>query len=389
MNPIIPSILDTDHYKITMGQVVFNQFPNALVRYEFINRGKTSFPPGFDKALRAQIQMMAALRLAGEEAQWYRDAVRYLKPTYIEWLQGYRFNPDEVTITQEGGDLRVTIEGPWYRTILWEVSLLSLISELYYRLSGIEPDAEWEQRAEQKAKRMAHAGLHWIDFGSRRRFSLTVQEEVNIRMKAFPGLFLGSSNPYICKRHGLTPMGTFAHEGPMAMQSLYGPRMCSRIWMDAWVREYNGDLGIALTDTLTTPVFLRYFDMFHAKLFDGVRIDSGDPVEVAEMVLAHYDSMNIPTRSKRFVFSDSLDDERAIALHRRFSDRCMVTAGIGTFLTNDCGARPLNMVIKLVAADLGVGFHDLVKLSDDIGKHTGQTSAIELCQRDLGLVGRK
>lgn len=386
MEPVIPSILDTDHYKITMGQVVFNQFSNIRVRYRFFNRGKTPFPAGFAAALQDQIHKMADLRLNSEEANWYGKAARYLKPTYLEWLQGYRYDPEDVTVAQDGGDLRIEIEGLWYRTIFWEVPLMSIVSELFFRMSNIRPDAAWEDRLKLKSDRMAEAGVHWVDFGSRRRFSLVVQDRVNAHMKQFKGLFLGCSNPYICKRQDLVPVGTYAHEGPMAMQSLHGPKLCNRIWMDTWVREYRGDLGIALTDTVTTPIFLQDFDLYYSKLFDGVRIDSGDASAVAEMMLAHYEERKIDARSKRIIFSDSLNDTKAIELHRQFEGRCMMQAGIGTFLTNDCGARPLNMVIKLVAANFGSGFVETVKLSDDVGKHTGGAPVVELLQRELGLL---
>jgi nicotinate phosphoribosyltransferase len=186
-------------------------------------------------------------------------------------------------------------------------------------------------------------------------------------------------------KHGLAPQGTFAHELPMALQAKVGFRSCNRVAMDTWVRHYRGDLGIALTDTVTTDVFLRDFDKYYAKLFDGVRLDSGDPAGVAERFLAHYERLKIETFAKILVFSDSLNTDKALALHERFKGRVKTTMGIGTHLSNDVGHKPLNIVIKLSEADFGDGWVGLVKLSDDPGKHTGNPDDVATARRVLGL----
>jgi nicotinate phosphoribosyltransferase len=404
---IIPSLLDTDHYKITMGQVVFNQFPGARVHYEFINRGRTPFPPGFAKDLCHEVRQLADLQATPREIAWLqrigtRDEERgtsepphpspltprpCFKRTYLEWLAHYRFNPEEVAIRQSGGNLDIAVEGPWYRTIFWEIPLLSLVSELYFR--QCRPLEGWIERIETKAERMAAAGVHWADFGTRRRFSLAVQDKVNEVMSAYRPLFLGTSNPFLAMKYGLTPIGTYAHEAPMAMQALSGLVTCDKQWIDAWVREYDGDLGIALTDTLTTDYFLRSFGRKEAKLFDGVRQDSGQPRVIAERIIAHYQALDIDPRSKRIIFSDRLTDDSIIALHRQFSSRIMVSGGIGTYLTNDVGHQPLNIVIKLTAADSGHGFVPVVKLSDDAGKHTGDARRLTAVYAELGLALNK
>ena len=380
--PLIPSLLDNDLYKFTMGQVT-HDFADVAVRYKFINRDRRPFPPGFADALRGHVEAMADLRLTAPEYEWVRCCAPWLKLGYLQWLRQFRFDPSQVRIEQEGADLRVSVEGPWIETIYWEVPLMALISQLYFK--DTPPAADWEQRLGAKAERLAGAGVNWIDFGTRRRFSLAVQDRVNEISKPYGPLFRGTSNPYLAMRHNLTPQGTFAHELPMALQAKVGARMCNRAALDVWVNQYRGDLGIALTDTVTTDVLLRDFDSYYAKLFDGVRIDSGDPAEVGERFVAHYQRLKIDPASKILVFSDALNTDKAIALHERFKGRAKVTAGIGTHLTNDVGHKALNIVIKLTHADFGHGPVGLIKLSDEPGKHTGDPADIQAAKHVLGL----
>ena len=380
---ILQSFFDTDHYKITMGQVIFHQFPRVGAKYQFINRAGTLFPESFAETLRGQVRDLADLQVRPEEIAWLLDHVRYLKPTYLEWLQHYRFNPEEVAIRQQKGDLSIEVRGPWYHTVFWEVPLLALVSELYFR--GRRPAADWQERITAKSAKMAAAGVHWADFGTRRRFAYAVQEKVVELMRGYRPLFLGTSNPYLAMKFDLTPVGTYAHEGPMAMQVPAGVRGCNQAWIDAWVREYEGDLGIALTDTVTSAYFFRHFSRRDTKLFDGIRQDSGSPSAIAELAIQHYQSLNVDPRSKRIIFSDSLTDDKIIALHEQFRERIKVTGGIGTFLTNDVGHTPLNIVMKLVAADFGDGLRPVVKLSDDPGKYTGEAPLVAAALRDLGL----
>lgn len=283
--PLLPSLLDNDLYKFTMGQVA-HDYGDAIVRYQFINRDRRPFPTGFGNRLRAAVDQLSDLRLTTDEHAWLRCCAPWLKPTYIDWLANFRYDPRQVQIDQHGDDLRIGVEGRWVETIYWEVPLLALVSELYF--SGVAPDSEWKDRLRQKAERLAAAGVNWIDFGTRRRFSYAVQDDACTILKPYAPLFRGTSNPYLAFKHGMSPQGTFAHELPMALQAKVGPANANRAALDAWVAHYRGDLGIALTDTLTTGVFLRDFDTFYAKLFDGVRLDSGDPFEAGERILEHY-----------------------------------------------------------------------------------------------------
>ncbi len=390
--PIIHSMLDDDLYKINMGSVVFHLFPRAVVTYEFFNRGKTPFPKGFANALQYQIEALAKVRLTSDEADWL-SGIPYIRPTYVEWLAGYQMNPGEVDISQDfDGHLHIKIEGPWYRTIYWEVKLMAIISELYFRMTGQTMDDDWAKRINVKSHKLEDSGCHWIDFGTRRRYSLEVQNEVVLEMKKRKG-FLGTSNPYLAFKHGVTPQGTYAHECIMAMSALYGVRMADIMWRKHWSDHYEGNVGVALTDTFTTDVFLRNFGTYDARLFDGCRQDSGDPVEWGIKMLDHYKKLGIVPLNKRFVFSDNLNVDKAVALNCKFSHVAQPVFGIGTNFTNDVfsneqkerGFRPLNMVIKMTSADFGFGPVNVVKLSDDAGKYTGNADTIRRVKEELGI----
>ena len=377
-------MLDTDLYKINMGSVAFHLFPRAIVTYEFINRGGTKFPKGFAYELKEQISEMQMLALTKSEGDWLKK-IPYMRPTYVEWLQGYQYDPDEVFVEQNGGDLKVQIRGPWYRTIYWEVPLMAIISELYFKMTNQDMDSQAYSRISAKAKKLSDAGCHWIDFGTRRRYSFEIQDAVVNVMRHSPG-FLGTSNPYLAYLHNVTPHGTYAHESVMAMSALYSVRMANKMWMKHWSEHFDGNVGVALTDTFTTEVFLRDFGTYEGRLFDGVRQDSDDPYKWGETMIAHYQKLNIPMSNKRLVFSDSLDTDKYIGWDTTFRKWGQPIGGIGTHFTNDCGVKPLNMVIKMTGADFGHGMVDVVKLSDNKGKHTGKPEAIELAKRELGIV---
>jgi len=388
---LISSILDTDWYKITMASVVFHQFPDAIVEYSFINRGKTTFPPNFDKELIHQIKLLSNLHLTTEEQSWL-NTIPYIRKTYIEWLAGYRINPNEVEIIQHGGELKITIRGLWYRTIFFEVPLMSLISELYFIMTGQEKFDDWKVKIYTKAVKLSTNYCRWIDFGTRRRYSFEVQDKVVEMMKDYKG-FLGTSNPYLAMKHKVAPQGTYAHESIMAMSALYGVIMANHMWMKHWADYFGGNLGVALTDTFTTEQFLNDFGSYEARLFDGVRQDSGDPTEWGNRMLKHYSDLGIQTTNKRFVFSDNLNDDKYIELARKFQPFAQPVGGIGTFLSNDVfsqeqkmkGFKPLNMVIKMTRANFGYGWRNVVKLSDDKGKHTGEKGAIQSTKEQLGI----
>lgn len=374
---IISSLLDNDFYTLTVGQVAFKSFPTLNVQYQFINRNGTPFPDGFINELNHQLELMKGLRFTQPELDWLKF-LGYFSDEYLKWLSEYQFNPSELTINQNNGILTIIINGSWVRTIMWEVPLLSLISELYYRILGLKPKNWWKDKILKKAQNLDDGSCLWIDFGTRRRFSFDVQNQVVSTMKYFKG-FLGTSNIFLAFKHNIKPNGTMSHQGPMAMMAKYGIVNANRKWMKYWKETYGEKLLIYLVDTFTTDHFLSQFNQADALVWDGLRQDSGDPSEWMDKILKHYNGLDVPTTNKKFIFSDSLTDETYKELSLKYRNYATIVGGIGTALSNDCGHKPLNIVVKLISAD----GKDVVKLSDHKGKHTGKPEAIRLVKEQL------
>jgi nicotinate phosphoribosyltransferase len=390
---VIKSLLDTDFYKVTMGAVVFKEFSDIDAQYEFINRAGTKFPANFENELRENIEKLSKLRLTPEESSWLSN-IPYLNRSFLDWFATYQFDPSELSISTESDQLKITVKGPWYRTIFWEIPLMSLISEIFFRNVPKAPD--WKNRIEFKARELSDFGCNWIDFGSRRRFSFEVHDQVVNTMRTFRG-FLGTSNPYLAYRYGIQPIGSIAHEFIMAISGLYGARGANKRAMEIWSSYFRGELGIMLSDTFGTAQFIKEFSKYDACLFDGIRQDSGDPSEWMDTkIIPHYRRLNVPLANKKIIFSDNLNVEKYKALHSKYVGMCLPTGGIGTHLTNDCfseeqksaGLRPLNMVIKLtqVKNKSCQEWTPVVKLSDDAGKHTGLPEVVTRVKAELGIV---
>ena len=383
---MIQSILDNDLYKFTMQQAVHALYPRAEVRYEFINRGNTLFPENFSKHLQQQVERMGKLRIIDKEIEYLRSTCYFLTPVYLDFLSHYRFSPENVIIKQSGGDLRVTIDGPWYKTILWEVPLLALICELYYMLQPPKTLSREERRLRnvEKGKLLKEAQVDFAEFGTRRRFSAQNQKDVIADILSISdNTMIGTSNVFWAKQYGIKPIGTHAHEWFMFHAAEYGYKRANMAAIDAWSTVYRGHLGIALTDTYTTELFLQSFDSIKARLFDGVRQDSGDPYAFIDKLVAHYQKLRINPLTKTIVFSDGLDTEQAISIKKYCQGKINASFGIGTNLSNDIGPKPLNIVIKLSSSrrNAETDWMPMVKLSDERDKHTGETDEIELCLR--------
>ncbi|MBN2892819.1 MAG: nicotinate phosphoribosyltransferase [Bacteroidales bacterium] len=386
---MIHSILDNDLYKFTMQNAIINLFPRAKVKYEFINRGKTKFPNGFAEELQEAVNNLSKIELSVPEKEFLQKTCYYLPPTYFDFLTGYKFNPKEVKISQYQGDLDIEIEGFWYRTVMWEVPLMALISELYFKMTGAEPFEEEKiiEITSEKAEIFKNMEISFADFGTRRRFSHINHDLVVKTLKeTAPNSFVGSSNVYFAYKYNLIPIGTHAHEWFMFHGAKYGFKMANKLALENWVKIYRGDLGIALSDTFTTEAFFRAFDTKLAKLFDGVRQDSGDPIEFAEKTIAHYKSLRIDPLSKSIVFSDALNPEKVEEITNHCKGKIKFSFGIGTNLTNDVGVKPLNIVIKITEAEPeGWEWIPTIKLSDSKGKHTGDEETITIAKKTLDL----
>ena len=391
MKSLITSLLDTDLYKISMGQFVLFQYPDVKVRYKLFNRGGTVFPDGFGQRLQEEVEKMAELSSDSSEIEFLYKTCPWIKPAYLEWLSTYRFDPKEVRIIGNGQNLEISVEGPWFRSIYWEVPLMAIISEIFFVMSNQPPIAGWQETASIKANILLNQGIGWADFGTRRRYSYTVQETVLRQARVNPegrkGGLVGTSNVHFAHKLGLKPIGTMAHEIFMVLGAISGYPIANRRTMEGWVKEFDGRLGIVLPDTFTTDVFLRDFSRQFAKQFDGVRQDSGNPEKFVEKITAHYMSLGIDPREKTIVFSDGLTTKRTLELSEYCRNRIMCSFGIGTSFTNDVGVKPLNIVIKVVAAQKpGHPWLPCGKLSDDPGKWTGEDPAVfKVIQATLGL----
>ncbi len=384
----LQSILDNDFYKFTMQQCVVKIFPRAKAKYQFINRGRHTFPEGFSEALRKSVDAIASLKLSKEEKQWLYNTCPYLDPVYLDFLEGYRYDPSEVKIIQHQDELQVTIEGYWYRTILWEVPLLCLISENFYALQRLdrENDKTIIEKTKNKIETYGELGVTVAEFGTRRRYSYKVHELVVSTLKKYGRTFVGTSNVHLARINNTKPIGTHAHEWFMFHAAKYGFKMANSMALENWVSVYRGDLGIALSDTFTTDEFYEVFDKKFSKLFDGVRHDSGDPLEFADKTIAHYKNLGINPLTKTIIFSDALDLEKVKRIVAYCQNNIGISFGIGTDFTNDVGLKPMNIVIKMTEAlPEAEPWTPVIKLSDVPGKHSGDEKMIELAREVLGI----
>ncbi len=387
---MIQSILDNDLYKFTMQQAVHMLYPRAQVEYEFTNRGNTPFPDGFASRLKTKIEEMASLSLSKEQKTYLEDTCYFLTPVYLDFLETYSYDPREVSINQDKGDFSLLVKGPWYRTILWEVPLMALISETFFSMTapGTLPLKDIKTINKSKAAILAENNVRFADFGTRRRFSSNTQKMmITDILSNKHNTLIGTSNVHLAKEFNIKPIGTMAHEWVMFHAALVGYKMANTLAKDAWIKVFKGDLGIVLTDTYTTDVFLSSFDTYNAKLFDGVRHDSGDPIDFINKIIHHYEKHRVDPSTKTIVFSDGLNIDKAVAIHNECKGKIRDSYGIGTNLTNDVGEIPLNIVIKLSRCQTGPGkpWQHTVKLSDDKGKNTGNQSEVETCMKILNV----
>lgn len=390
--PIIQSVLDTDLYKFTTSYAYSKLYPRAYGQFRFIDRAKTVYPAGFAEALRAEIRAMAELSLTRDEALFLSRELPYLPPTYIDFVRGFRFDPEEVQVEQDDeGKLSITAEGLLYRVTLWETPLLALVSELYFRMTSAEPDMPYAEAAIiAKAKKLREHGITFSMFGMRRRFSAELEDRVTELLKEHSGdNFYGTSNVYYAYKHGLRVSGTHPHEWIQFHGAMFGYKMANYMAMEDWINVYDGDLGTVLTDTYTTDVFMSNFSKKHAMLFTSLRHDSGDPLLFTDKVIARYRELRVDPTIKYIIFSDGLDPDRAIEIANYCGGRIGASFGIGTNFSCDVGndVRPRNIVMKLWKCKMTEKdrWHPCVKLSDVDGKHTGEPEEIELAQRTLGL----
>ena len=377
MEPIIRSLLDTDLYKFTMLQVVLHKFPQTHSVYQFRCRNleDTVYPlTDILDDLNEQLDYLCELRFQDDELQYLRN-LRFIKSDFVDYLELFQLKRRFIRAgIDDQGRLDIHIEGPMVQALMFEIFVLAIVNELYFkRVHSEEVLAEGERRLQAKLQllkqyeqQIDNSPFLVSDFGTRRRYSLTWHKHIVEEFyQAAPNVFRGTSNVMLAKELGITPIGTMAHEFLQAFQALdVRLRNFQKAALEAWVQEYRGDLGIALTDVVGMDAFLRDFDLYFAKLFDGLRHDSGDPYEWGDKADAHYQKLKIDSKTKMLTFSDGLDLQRAWDLYQYFKDRFKVSFGIGTNLTNDMGIKPLNIVLKLVECN----GQSVAKISDSPGK---------------------
>ncbi|WP_312966826.1 nicotinate phosphoribosyltransferase [Acinetobacter gerneri] len=379
MSQIIHSLLDTDLYKFTMLQVVLHKFPQTHSVYHFRcrNLDDTVYPlTDILDELNEQLDYLCELKFTDDELTYLRK-FRFIKSDFVDYLELFQLKRRFIKAgIDEQGRLDIWVEGPMVQAMMFEIFVLAIVNELYFkRIRSDEVLLEGERRLQAKVALLQKFETEQnpndppflvSDFGTRRRYSLDWQRHViQTFHKAVPNVFRGTSNVLIAKEMGIFPIGTMAHEFLQAFQALdVRLRDFQKAALETWVQEYRGDLGIALTDVVGMDAFLRDFDLYFAKLFDGLRHDSGDPYEWGDKAYEHYRKLKIDTKTKMLTFSDGLNLQAAWDLHQYFKDRFKVSFGIGTNLTNDMGQKPLNIVLKLVECN----GQSVAKISDSPGK---------------------
>lgn len=372
---IIKSLLDTDLYKITMMQAVYDLFPNVKVRYKFKCRNEgIDFKPFIDK-INSEIDYLCSLSFTTDELNYLakmesRHGTRIFKPMFLNFLKDFNLPRNSIIASiDEDGELSIKTKGTWLSTILFEVPVLAIVNECYFsQFKKEDAFIEGRKRVDEKVKFLKlNPGFSFAEFGTRRRFSSEWHSEALELFVAKAGESLaGTSNVLMAKEFGLTPIGTMAHEWLQAGQGLTNLRDSVMYMIEAWTKVYRGDLGIALTDVISSRIFFEDFDLMHSKLFDGVRHDSGDPYKYGRMVIDHYRKFSIDAWTKTIVFSDGLDIRKGIDLWRTFTMPKIIKSsyGIGTNITNDLGIPALNIVMKMVECN----GQPVAKISDTPGK---------------------
>ncbi|WP_448153092.1 nicotinate phosphoribosyltransferase [Castellaniella caeni] len=357
--PVIESLLDTDLYKFTMWQAMLHRHPAAQAEYQFICRNRPEHPLAeLADEIEQQIDHLCSLGFRQDELD-YLSSLRYIKSDFVDFLSLFHFQRRFIDVSVQGDMLSIVARGPQVHVMGFEIFVLAIVNELYFRRYQTPDVLDEGRRRLQEKIQLLHAfsqeaprrfPLAISDFGLRRRFSRAWQTEVVERLRAaVPQYITGTSNVALAKSHGLIPVGTMAHEYLQSYQAFGKVRLrdFQRAALEDWVQEYRGDLGVALTDVVGMDAFLADFDLYFAKLFDGLRHDSGDPIAWGEKAIAHYQKLRIDPASKRFVFSDGLNLPQALNIYRHFADRVQLAFGIGTNLSNDLGPQPLNIVMKL------------------------------------------
>ena len=381
------SILDNDLYKFSTSWAYMKLYPEAEGTFTFIDRNNTKYSSIFVRNLEIELAKLSSLHLTDKELNWCIEHIPYIPRCYWEWLKQFNFEINKIKISlDEMSHLHIDVTDKLYKATLYEVPILAIVSELSNKDNNINLN-EVILKLDNKIKLANEHNLKFSEFGTRRRFSSTVHECVVKRLSEKSLTCVGTSNVYLAMIHLMTPIGTFPHEWIMFHGAIWGYQEANYLGMRDWVRTYDGDLGIFLMDTYTSKVGLRNMSLKFAKLFDGVRCDSGDEFKIGNEVIKRYKELGIDPTTKTIVFSNALDFDKYLDIHNYFAGRIRISAGIGTNLTNDTGYEPANIVMKLSKCRINANQDEVscIKISDDLGKHTGLDNEVELAKYILNI----
>lgn len=386
---IVRTLLDTDLYKFTTSYAYIKLFPYAMGTFSFNDRNETEYTEEFLEALKSEFNKLSRLRLTEEELEYMTRNCRFLPRVYWEWLSSFRFDPDKIAVSlDEQHHLHIEVTDYLYKVTLYEVPLLAIVSEIKNQFLNRIPDKESIiGKLAGKVKLSNEHHMPFSEFGTRRRFSLDVHDIVVAYLKEHARYCTGTSNCYLAMKYDMRPMGTHPHEWFMFHGAQFGYKHANYMALENWVNVYDGDLGTALSDTYTSDSFLSNFSRKQAKLFDGVRCDSGDEFEFIDRLIARYKELGIDPQTKTIIFSNALDFEKALHIFDYCKGKIRCSFGIGTNLTNDTGYQPSNIVMKLSRCKMNLNqeWRECVKLSDDMGKHMGSNAEVEACLYELRL----
>ena len=384
---IITTLLDTDLYKFTTSYAYIKLFPYAIGTFSFKDRDNTVYNEAFLAAVKEEIVRLSEIALRQEELEYMVKNCRFLPQLYWEWLSSFRFDPEKIDVSLDSdGHLHIEITDYMYKATLYEVPILAIVSETKNQFYGHKADLDLViARLDEKIELSNEYKLAFSEFGTRRRFSFDVQNAVIGRLKENAQYCTGTSNCYYAMKYRMKMMGTHPHEWFMFHGAQFGYKHANYLALENWVQVYDGDLGTALSDTYTFDAFLSNFSRKQAKLFDGVRCDSGNEFEFIDRLTARYREFGIDTTTKTIIFSNALDFQKAIAIQDYCKGKIRCAFGIGTNLTNDTGYTPMNIVMKLTQCKMNANqqWRECVKLSDDIGKHIGSDKELNACLYEL------
>ena len=386
---MILSILDTDLYKFSTSYAYMKLYPEATGTFKFCDRNKLVFDMEFVELLKMEFAKLSRIKLTLNEKEWCIKHIKYIPVVYWEWLERFHFDMDKILCWLDSeGHLQIEVTDNLYKVTLYEVPILAIVSELLTKKQGLINISDSIDKLDIKINIANEHSLKFSEFGTRRRASSNIHELIVQRLKEkCPVNCVGTSNVYFAMKYSMVPVGTFPHEWIMFHGAIWGYQEANYLGMRDWVRTYDGNLGIFLMDTYTSKVGLKNMSLKFAKLFDGVRQDSGDEYQIGNEVIKRYKELCIDPTTKTIVFSNALDFSKYLDIHNYFNGRIRISAGIGTNLTNDVDLKPANIVMKLSKCRINQNqeWRKCIKISDDLGKHLGDDKEFEIAKYQLGI----